>query len=191
MQNINMDKKNRIEEIIEKLDKELSEKEAEQDKALKLSREIVRECSKMIKKIHQNEEISEDELKETDAKVEAIEKITGFDQIKGIAMQEYSEFRCLKAIIEKKEIPYPEGIHCNYLSYAQGLADCVGELRRQIQILLKNKNKKKAEEVFKEMEEIYENIAVIKYSSSLTGMLRKKQDVIRIQLEQARSELLG
>lgn len=186
-----MDKTKRIEEIIKKLDKELSDKETEQDRALKLSREIVRECSRMIKKIHQNEEISEDEIRETDAKVEAIEKIRGFDQIKYIAMQEYSEFRCLKAVIEKKEVPYPEEIHCDYLSYAQGLADCVGELRRQIQILLKDRNKKKAEEVFREMENIYENVAVIKYSSSLTGMLRKKQDVIRIQLEQARSELLG
>ncbi len=180
----------RIEEIIKKLDAELSEKEKEQDKSLKLSREIVRECSKMIKKIHQNEKITEDEIKQTGDKVEEIEKIKGFDQIKSIAMQEYAELTSLRAIMEKKEIPYPSEIHCDPLSYAQGLADCVGELRREIQIHLKNKETKKAEETFKKMEEIYENISTIKYSSSLTGMLRKKQDVIRIQLEQARSELL-
>jgi translin len=180
----------RIEEIIKKLDGELSEKEKEQDHALKLSREIVRECSKMIKKIHQDEKITEDEIRQTDDKMKEISKIENFKEIKGIAMQEYAELQCLKAIIEKKQLPYPEDIHCNYLSYAQGLADCVGELRRQIQISLKNSNKKKAEELFREMESIYENVAVIKYSSSLTGMLRKKQDVIRIQLEQARSELL-
>ncbi len=77
----------RIEEIIKKLDAELSEKEKEQDKSLKLSREIVRECSKMIKKIHQNEKITEDEIKQTGDKVEEIEKIKGFDQIKSIAMK--------------------------------------------------------------------------------------------------------
>lgn len=182
--------KARIEEIIKKLDEELGEKEKRQDQALKLSREIVRECSKMIKKIHQNEKIDQSEIKQTDDKMKEISRIENFKEIKGIAMQEYAELQCLKAIIEKRQLPYPEEIHCDYLSYAQGLADCVGELRRQIQILLKDRNKKKAEEMFREMEEIYENIAVIKYSASLTGMLRKKQDVIRIQLEQARSELL-
>jgi len=186
-----MVKQSRIEEIIEKLDAELSEKEKTQDTVLKLSREVVRECSKMIKKIHEGVKISESEMKITDAKVSEISKVNDFDQIKSIAMQEYAELMCLKAIMEKKDVPYPEEIHCDYLSYVQGLAYCVGELRREIQILLKDKNKRKAEEVFKKMEEIYENVSVIKYSSSLTGMLRKKQDVIRIQLEQARSELLG
>ena len=57
-------------------------------------------------------------------------------------------------------------------------------------IALRNRNRKKAEYLFDCMESIYDNLMVLKYSSSLVGALKPKQDSIRGQVEKARGELL-
>ncbi|HLC38298.1 MAG TPA: hypothetical protein VJI71_02485 [Candidatus Norongarragalinales archaeon] len=57
-------------------------------------------------------------------------------------------------------------------------------------IALRHKNRKEAEYLFESMESIYDKLMVLKYSSSLVGALKSKQDSIRAQVEKARSELL-
>ena len=47
-----------------------------------------------------------------------------------------------------------------------------------------------AEYYFAALDSLYEQLMVLKYSSSLVGSLKRKQDVLRGQLEAARGEML-
>jgi len=181
-----------LEKTIVEIDKMLGEKEKLQDELISESREIVRECARAIKAIHLNE-LSEAKraAKELDSKVaRLIKKHVDLEHITSTALQEYVEIKVLLAILEKKEIPSLQELGVDYRAFLSGLADCVGELRRALLIALKNKKRKEAEYVFEQMEGIYDNLMILKYSSSLVGALKPKQDMIRSQVERARSELL-
>jgi translin len=74
--------------------------------------------------------------------------------------------------------------------YLLGLCDLVGELRREMLEMLKKGKKKEAEKYFELMSGIYDELMPIRFSNSLLPNFRKKQDVARGQVEQARSELV-
>ncbi|MEM3555857.1 MAG: haloacid dehalogenase [Candidatus Micrarchaeia archaeon] len=176
---------------IEKIVKLLEEEEREQDELLKLTREIVRGCSVAIKCIHSKE------LKESERRIEEVkklvEKMSKFDKFENItiqAYQEYAEAGVLLSIIKRKETPTYEELGVPFKAYLLGLLDCVGELRREMLEELKRGNKRNAGYYFSKMEELYEALLPVRFSNSLIPNFRRKQDVARMQLEQARSELL-
>jgi len=172
--------------------KKLDEMEKRQDSILVLSREIVRDCANAIKNLHTGDL---PEAKKICIAVEAkVKKLAGirqgFEGTSAIAFQEYVELASLIAIIEEKPLPDFEKQGVDYRQFLAGLADVVGELHRSMLIALRNRNRKKAEYLFDCMESIYDNLMVLKYSSSLVGALKPKQDSIRGQVEKARGELL-
>jgi len=169
----------------------LEGEEKEQDELLRLTREIVRGCSVAIKCIHSKE------LKECEKQIEAVERMVGrmrkaggFENITMQAYQEYAEARVLLSIIGRKDIPTYEELKIPFKAYLLGLLDCVGELRREMLEELKRGDKKKADYYFSKMDELYEALLPVRFSNSLIPNFRRKQDVARMQLEQARSELL-
>ncbi|MCX6767897.1 MAG: hypothetical protein NTY90_04185 [Candidatus Micrarchaeota archaeon] len=182
----------KLEKTIQQIISILDEREKRQDKVLALSREIIRDSAKAIKSIHVNDADETARIvADLDGKIVEMKKMQeGFTHISQNCYQEYAEIKSLYAIISHKEMPTYEELGIEFLPYLTGLADTVGELRRQIQLALRNKNKKDAEYFFDKMNEIYDNLMIIKYSSSLVGSLKHKQDVIRGQLEQSRSEML-
>jgi len=185
-------KRSKLEKTVQKIIAVLDDREKRQDRVLALSREIIRESAKAIKSIHL-EDLGETKraIAGLDEKIAELKKTdAGFGHIANNCYQEYAEIKSFYAIITRKEIPSYEELGIDFIPYLTGLADTVGELRRQIQLALKAANKKDAEYFFGKMNEIYDNLMVIKYSSSLVGPLKHKQDVIRGQLEQARSEML-
>jgi len=176
---------------IEKVVKLLEDEEEEQDELLRITREIVRGCSVAIKCIHSKE------LKECRRNIEKVEKLVErmrkfekFENITIQAYQEYAEAMVLLSIIEKRDIPTYEELGIPFKAYLLGLLDCVGELRREMLEELKTGNKRKADYYFSKMEELYEALLPVRFSNSLIPNFRRKQDVARMQLEQARSELL-
>ncbi|MBI5037031.1 hypothetical protein HZC09_06855 [Candidatus Micrarchaeota archaeon] len=100
------------------------------------------------------------------------------------------EIKAFLALVKKESLPTPEELKIDVLSYLNGLSDCVGELRRALQLALRADKKKEAEYFFERMNYIYNNLMVLKFSSSLVGPLKRKQDMVRGQIEQARSEML-
>ncbi|MBI5636224.1 hypothetical protein HY993_04650 [Candidatus Micrarchaeota archaeon] len=170
----------------------LEEKERKQSVVLESTRAIVRECAKAIKLLHQNDLPSaKKSLSSVEGQVNALSKIDSeFRNTCAIAYQEFVELSCLMCAVEKKDFPSRQELGVDNVAYLNGLADCVGELRRAIQIALKNGDKAQADYYFGKLNEVYEELMAIKFSSSLVGPLKHKQDVARNQLEQARSELL-
>lgn len=182
-----------LEKTIDALDRKFAEQEKAQDAALSMSRLVIRDCAKAIRHLHTGQPDDADAVVKTlDADVKKLQKAAGadFQHIATSAYQEYAEIKCLVALLEKKELPTPSDLGIDDLSYLAGLADCVGELRRSLQLALKAGKKKDAEYLFERMNHIYDNLMILKYSSSLVGPLKRKQDMIRSQVEYARSEML-
>ncbi len=179
-------------EVVTKLAGQLEQKEKKQDGVLSLSREVVRDCAKAIRHLHTGDVSAAKELMQgLKKKVADLKKIgEDFPHIMDTPFQEYAEIMLLFAISEKKEIPSAEELGIPVSSYLAGFLDCSGELRRALQLALKEGMNDDAEYYFQSMNDIYNEMMVLKYSASLVGNLKRKQDVLRGQLEQARSEML-
>ncbi|MEM2963607.1 MAG: hypothetical protein QXW70_04140 [Candidatus Anstonellales archaeon] len=176
---------------IEKIVKRLSKLEKTQDKIIPRIREIVRFCSNAIKLMHGGK-ISQakkmvDKAKKILSNVKKEEKLSYmFLQ----AEQEVVEASILLSIIENKSIPKAEELGVEDSSYLTGICDCVGELRRQMLEQLKKGRKKEALRYFEVMDAIADELVAIRFSDSLVRGFRQKQDIVRSQLERARSEIL-
>lgn len=171
--------------------KELSKQEKEQDKILGSVRQIVRCCANAIRLIH-TRKIAEAEREIADAERE-IAKFARTKKFEYLLLQPYQEIaeaRLLLAAVQKKQLPSWKNLKMPFEPYLLGLCDFVGELRREMLEMLKQEELAEAERYFELMSEIHEHLQTIRFSNSLLPNFKKKQDVVRMQMEQARSELV-
>ncbi|MFA5050236.1 MAG: RNA-binding protein [Candidatus Micrarchaeia archaeon] len=174
------------------IEKELEEKEKKMDEILMNTRIAVRFCANSIKSLHSKNFI---EAKKNLADAEKIlKKIKKYrpefrPQIDHI-FQEYVEAKVLFAIVLKKPIPTLKQTGSLPVPYLLGLLDCTGELKREMYESLRKGDKKEAERYFSHMENIFDSLIHLKFSNSVLPDFRRKQDVARIQIEQARGELI-
>lgn len=177
----------RIREIVS----ELEAREKEQDAILGSVREIVRHCSNGIKMLHAGEmKEARAEIAAAQKKIAPFAKTRQFEYLLSQPYQEIVEARLLLAAMEGKELPSWKEMGMPFEPYLTGLCDLVGELRREMLEMLKAGKKKEAEKYFELMSGIYDELLPIRFSNSLLPNFRKKQDVARSQVEQARSELV-
>jgi len=169
---------------------QLEKLEKEQDEVLSSSREIIRFCSKGIKALHAGEiEEGRKNVAEAEKRL-AMFKGSSFVHILNQSYQEVCEAKLLLAVIEGEKIPTHTELGLPFEMYLTGLCDLVGELRREMLEMLKSGKKKEASYYFDMMNAIYEELVPLRFSNSLLPNFRKKQDVARMQVEQARSELV-
>ncbi len=182
----------KLEKEITKMVVELKKKESTQDSLLKLTRELVRECSVSIKCLHSGEmEKASSHHKKAGSLLKKISSLqTGFENLVSQSYQEYAEVSLLMALVRKEEVPLHTDLGIPFSAYMTGICDCIGELRRQMLEELRHGNRKEAEYYFETMNSIYEMTAPLRFSNSILPNFRKKQDVARFQVENARSELL-
>jgi translin len=182
----------KLERSIDKMAGELKKKEASQDALLRLTRELVRECSVGIKLVHSKDmqaaEVQKKKAHELLLKIKKLEK--GFEYLVDQSYQEYVELVLLVSIVKREEHPTHESLKLPFGPFMTGLLDCVGELRRQMLEELRAGNKNDAEYYFEVMSRMYEATLPLRFSNSILPNFRKKQDVARMQVESARSELL-
>ncbi|KYK33595.1 MAG: RNA-binding protein [Thermoplasmatales archaeon SG8-52-3] len=181
--------------IVDKIEKSIDDKDKIREKALRLSREIIINCRKSIQSIHQNlMKDAKSNIKKASDKLEVLYGITkehpdlyhaGFVEN---AAQELVEAHCLYNIMNGKDLPDPDEIKTTYSSYLLGLCDLVGELRRTALDSIRKGKAKKADENLNMMEEIYDVIIRFDYPSGLIP-IKKKQDMVRGLIERTRGEL--
>jgi len=170
---------------------ELSRREKEQDRILGSTREIVRHCANGIKLIHAGKmKEAKAEIAAARKKIAPFSKTRQFEYLLEQPYQEIVEATLLLAAVEQKPLPGWEGLGMPFEPYLLGLCDLVGELRREMLECLKRGDKKSAGRYFELMSGIYDELSPIRFSNSLLPNFRKKQDVARMQVEQARSELV-
>lgn len=181
----------KIADGIAKIVAELEAREKEQDAILGSVREIVRHCSVGIKMLHAGElDRAEKEIGEAERKIAPFSKTKEFDYLLEQPYQEIAEAKLLLAAVKGEELPAWEELGMPFEPYLLGLCDLVGELRREMLEMLKKGDVKGAEKYFEMMSGIYDELVPVRFSNSLLPNFRKKQDVARSQVEQARSEIV-
>lgn len=183
--------KKRLSEQISLIVRELERREKEQDGILGSTREIVRHCANGIKMLHAGEIApARKEIAAARKKIAPFSKTKQFEYLLEQPYQEIAEAVLLLAAVEKKPLPGWKELGMPFEPYLLGLCDFVGELRREMLECLKRGDHKGAARHFEMMSNIYDELAPIRFSNSLLPNFRKKQDVARSQVEQARSELV-
>jgi translin len=173
---------------VEEVEKLLLKKEEELDKYLREERGLVRLCSGAIKEVHRG---NIEKAKELAGKAKE-----GFEALPAVAWrkkhveQEYAEAAVLISIVDGKGVPGHAKIGVGPEAYILGLLDCIGELKRLVFECLRKGEREKAEGYFGEMEKIYEEVGHLHFSSALIPEMRRKQDVGRMQVEDARGKLI-
>ena len=178
-------------EITQKLDKI----EEEREKILKLSREMIRNCSIAIKSIHRKEhqkyqnQISIIKSMHEDL----VERVNPYPLYFGKHLktpeQEYTEAICLFSLINDQELPSPKELNIDVVHYSLGLADVIGELRRHVLDNMREGNLENIDNYLEKMDELYTLLFSLDYPKGITQELRHKTDVARSLIEKTRGEV--
>lgn len=184
-----------LDKIVDKIEKNIDNKDRVREQALRSSREIIISCRKAIQNVHKDLlKESKTEIKNASVKLQKLYDLTkdhpelyhaGFVEN---AAQELVEAFCLYNIMKGEELPDPDEIKTTYSSYLLGLCDLVGELRRTALDSIREGKTKKADDYLKMMEDIYDLIIRFDYPSGLLP-IKKKQDMVRNLIERTRGEL--
>lgn len=171
--------------------KKLNKKYKMKEELRILSKEAQRLCGEAISLAHRRK-ISE-ALEKIKLAEENFEKIWSYIQLDTdlirntiTAFQEYVEAKALTQITTENRIPSIKELKVPEQSYALGLADLIGELRRRAIDLLKEDEIVDAERTLELMEKIYVLLQPLEYPRSLVPGLRGKLDAMRRLIEDTR-----
>lgn len=174
----------------------LADTDAARERALRLSREMIRRSADSIRAIHRGEFDAASELIGSASRlVEESEKLliehpevyfTGYMQD---ALKEYVEANAVLAFIQDKPLPTPEELSVGAAPYLGGLADTVGELRRFILDRLRRDDFSRCERTLELMDEIYTILVTMDFPDAVTRGLRRSTDMVRGILERTRGDL--
>ena len=178
--------KSELDGIFTKIESDLDSLDEKREKILPISRNIIRNCSKIIKQIHRGEfENIEDYINKTRALIDEGNSLSQSlkDKIGKnyliTAKQEFTEAATFYSYITKNRIPSFSELGVNAYEYIMGLADLVGEIKRKVLNLIRADDIEKAEHYFEFMEELYQFLFSLDYADGLIPGFRKKVDVCR------------
>jgi translin len=182
--------------ITEKARKIFEERTAARDQALVQARQLTRLCAHTIRAIHRSESQPAHELlNEAHQLVKQMKAdllkypdlyYAGYTQD---AIKEFSEASLTCAIIENMALPTPEDLDMEYNTYVNGLAECIGELRRRCLDILRQGYSEDAERLLNAMDEIYNFLVTMDYPDAVTNGLRRQTDLVRGIIERTRADL--
>ncbi len=186
-----------LETLAEKSRLYFSAKDAAREKALRLSREIIRYSANAIRAVHRQEkvnaeqllvsahallrELANDVLQKHDDLVHA-----GFVHD---AQKEFAEASTTLALVTGKPLPEPEALGVSYPAYLNGLGEAVGELRRYLLDSLRRNDLSRCEELLAIMDDIYAVLITMDLPDGITYGLRRTSDAVRGILERTRGDL--
>ena len=166
------------------------------EQSLTTSREIVRECSKSIRNIHRNDQVSAKEhIENAQNKLENLKSISSdVSEISyaGYVLDAEREFVEAVMFYTFEVSGYIEpfnNFNVHPSSYIQGIGDTIGEWRRKALDHLRNLDIKKAETYLVIMEEGMGTLNELDYPDALTGGLRRYADNARSIIERTRSDI--
>ncbi len=185
-----------LKSFIGKIQKELKEKEEAKEKVQKDMRKATRLSKQAILFIHQKRfKDARELLKEADKlflelrKAEEMHPELVYSGIVDAAMQEYVEAQTLLSLVEKNQFIAPEKLEIPAVAYVLGLADVIGELRRQALDSLRAGDVKDAEHCLQVMEQIFVELMGMNEAYMLVPGLRRKCDVARRIIEATRGDV--
>jgi len=184
-----------LKDDLEKIRRDLEEKEKVREELIKLSRDLRLNASKAIANIHANKmEKTEEYLRKAENLLKKVEEYRKYPELFYLAhdaLQEFVEAFVFKHIVENMKLPekLPFQIPQPVLG---GLADVIGELRRySLSLMVKEEDLNKIRRIIEIMEEIYYTLIEFDFHDRLTGNLRPKLDVARNSIERTKSDFIA
>jgi translin len=185
----------RLNKIFSELHETLDKLDKDRETILKLSRSLIRDCSKAIKNIHRKEfsqyhqKVLNIQKNHQDLRLLVNKNPGVFLKYLKTPEQEYTEAKTFYAIISQETLPLPSDLNINPINYALGLADVIGELRRYILDSIRNSTVDDLNYILEYMEDIYAHLFSIDFPSGLTQDLRHKTDQARNLIEKTRGDV--
>ena len=171
----------------------LQDAESRRERAIRCSRDIIRETKKMIHSIH----VSEDDpkIKETLLKlVSELKAWIGNDPLMmsigpaDDALAEYAEAMIFDSVVTDKHVPSYGELGIDPRPWVLGLADSLGEMRRVVLTSLMYEDIGRAMSVFSKMEAIFHTIMMFDVPDPIVP-IRRKQDIARGVMERTRTDV--
>jgi len=186
-----------LETIAEEIRLYFSAKDAAREKALRLSREVIRYSANAIRAVHRQEKvIAEQLLSSARALLEELvnDVLQNNDEFAHAgfvhdAQKEFAEASTTLAIVDGKSLPEPEALRISYPAYLNGLGEAVGELRRYLLDSLRRNDLSRCEELLAVMDDIYAVLMTMDFPEGVTYGLRRTSDAVRGILERTRGDL--
>lgn len=181
-----------LKNLTEKIICSLEEKDKIREEALKISRNIIRECGGAIQAMHRGEKADFSNIKnETKKLIKTVKNhpdlyYSGFVEN---AFQEVCETGIVTSVLENKNLPDPDKLGVTYTSYLLGMGDAVGEFRRCALDALIDGNIEKTKWCIDVMEGLYSALMKFDLPTGIVS-IRKKRDVARSLIEKTRGELV-
>ena len=186
-----------LESIAEKIRLNFSAKDTAREKALRLSREIIRHSANTIQAAHRREYVeSRRLLKLAASSVKELNREMADNQNEMVytgfihdAQKEFAEASITLSLINSEPIPNPEKLNVSYPAYLNGIGEATGELRRYILDSLRRNDFSRCEELLSTMDEIYAVLVTMDFPDAITYGLRRTTDSVRGILEKTRGDL--
>jgi translin len=174
----------------------LEAKNAARDRALKLSRTVIRHCSLAIRAVHREEDElvdqhlrkAREQLASLGSELEPYPDLyhAGYTQS---ALKEFAEANIVYSLLRGDALPDPGDLEVEYAAYLGGLSEAAGELRRRVLDILRHDRLEEAERLMEAMDEIYDLLVTIDLPDAITDGLRRKTDMVRGVVERTRGDL--
>ncbi|MCA1596161.1 MAG: haloacid dehalogenase [Chloroflexi bacterium] len=182
--------------IADRARQSLDEANESRERALGISRELVRTAANSIRAVHRGDHPAALSLLERAGNLagelgELAERradlyFTGYVQD---SLKEFAEARCVYAIVSGEAVPDAVEMNIPWPAYLNGLGETVGELRRHCLDLLRQGHVEQGVVVLESMDAIFSILVTIDYPDALTGGLRRTSDMARGILERTRADL--
>jgi translin len=166
------------------------------DQALAQARQLTRACSLAIRAVHRDEaEVMQAHLAEARQLADELKRaLTAYPDLLHAgytqdALKEFVEANVTCALIQDKPLPTPEELGVSGVTYLNGLAEVVGELRRRTLDILRHGYSQEAERLLAIMDDIYSVLVTMDYPDAITNGLRRQTDLARGILEKTRGDV--
>ncbi len=180
-----------LEDIAEKIRLYFSAKDVAREKALRLSREIIRYSANAIRAIHRQEEGNARQL--LDSARALLQELANDDLVHAgfvhDAQKEFAEASITLAVVSGNSLPEPDALGVSYPAYLNGMGEAVGELRRYLLDSLRRDDLSRCEELLAIMDDIYAILITMDFPDGITYGLRRTTDAVRGILEKTRGDL--
>jgi translin len=185
-----------LDSIEQKIRAALAAKNAARERALTLSREVIRTSANTIRTAHRGELETAREMLEGARRgtAEMREALREHSDLYGAGyvhdcQKEVAEAASFLAVVSGAELPDPDDLGVEYAAFLNGLGECVGEVRRHTLDVMRRGDLQHAERLLATMDEIYFVLVTMDYPDALTGGLRRTTDGVRGIIEKTRGEL--
>ena len=186
----------RIDEILSKVQDRIEAADLAREQALVVSRRAIRLSAQAIRTAHRGELAEAGKvLSQAREQVQQLHALAaehpqvvdpGFLHD---AEKEFVEAAMTISVVEGKPEPSPEELAVGDAAYLNGLAEAIGEVRRQIVDRLRAGEVTRSSELLEVMDDFYSGIVSFDYPDALLRGLRRRTDVARSVIERTRYDV--